>query len=225
MLPLTLFQPGDTKQMERLFALLHRLPSMIHYYLRHHVFPACMNFQRLKISACGHELGSSLLFGKRVGFSGTPSNLLPLDLGECEYEPGSDGLVLRVLTSPSVVTASRKHQWSARSLLRDIALHDPPVHALIDTGALITGMDNKQVAQYLLQFLPATMEGVVYLDRRDRQMLLHRPSGRSISLAQCGIGPGKRFTFYDQVSSSTTLAALAVAPPCAALAVAPPLQH
>ena len=70
---------------------------MIHYYLRHHVFPACMNFQRLKISACGHELGSSLLFGKRVGFSGTPSNLLPLDLGECEYEPGSDGLVLRVL--------------------------------------------------------------------------------------------------------------------------------
>ena len=27
----------------------------------------------------GHELGSSLLFGYRLGFSGTPSNLLPED--------------------------------------------------------------------------------------------------------------------------------------------------
>jgi hypothetical protein len=29
-----------------------------------------MNFQLQKISACGHELGSKILFGSRVGFSG-----------------------------------------------------------------------------------------------------------------------------------------------------------
>jgi hypothetical protein len=28
-------------------------------------------YQHLKITACGHELGSSILFGRRIGFSGT----------------------------------------------------------------------------------------------------------------------------------------------------------
>jgi hypothetical protein len=106
-----------------------------------------MNFQSLKVSAAGHELGSSILFAKRIGFSGTPSNLLPVDLGSCQYEPGSDGKVIHVLTNPSVVTASRKSNWRARSLLRDVARNDPPFHALIDVGALITGMDNEEVRE------------------------------------------------------------------------------
>ena len=70
--------------------LIGDLPEVVHYYLRHLVFPDTMKFQRLKISACGHELGSDILFGRRVGFSGTPSNLMPSDLGECKYEDGSD---------------------------------------------------------------------------------------------------------------------------------------
>jgi hypothetical protein len=73
------------------------------------VFPKTMNFQRLKISACGHELGSDILFRQRIGFSGTPSNLLPMDLDECKYEPGSDGKVLHVLTSPKVRVILRLH--------------------------------------------------------------------------------------------------------------------
>ena len=27
----------------------------------------------------------------RLGFSGTPSELMPRELGQCEYEPGSEG--------------------------------------------------------------------------------------------------------------------------------------
>ena len=53
-----------------------------------------------------------------------------------------------------VTTAVRKTGWSARSLLRDVAQSDPPVHALIDTGALITGFDNEGAARYLLKHLP-----------------------------------------------------------------------
>jgi hypothetical protein len=189
-LPLHLFQPNDPKQLGRLFDLVHRSPHVIYHWLIQHVFPSTMNFQSLKISACGHELGSSILFGSRIGFSGTPSNLLPLDLGDCQYEPGSD------------VSAESKPDWSAQSLLQDVASATPPAHALIDTGALITGMDNEEVAQFLLQRLPPAMEGVVYLDRNDRQMILLRASGRSTSLAQCGIPPAQRFTFYDQIHTT-----------------------
>ena len=200
-LPLPLFQPNDPKQLSRLFTLTRRLPELLHYLLRQHIFPACMNFQKLKISACGHELGSDILFGRRIGFSGTPSNLLPIDLGICEYEPCSDGKIIHVLTSPKVTSSAYKSSdWTARSLLKDMATNDPPFNALIDTGALITGMDNEEVAKYLLLHLPDWMEGVVYLDRQDRQMILLRHSGRSVNLAQCGISPAKRFTFYDQVT-------------------------
>ena len=63
-------------------------------------------------------------------------------------------------------------------------------------------MDNISAAEYLLKHLPHTFEGVVYLDRDDRQMILLRSSGRSMQLSQCGLSPEKRFTFYDQVHTT-----------------------
>jgi hypothetical protein len=202
-LPLALFQPNDARQLDRLWAAVRRVPELAYYFLRQHVFPATMNFQELKVSACGHELGSAMLFARRIGFSGTPSNLMPLDLGACQYEPGSDGEVLHVLTSPSVVTATVKRDWTARTLLRDVARAAEPVHALIDTGALITGMDNAEVAAFLLQHLPEDrFEGVVYLDASDRQQVLLRATRRAVPLAVCGLPPSRRFTFYDQVHTT-----------------------
>jgi hypothetical protein len=69
-LPLNLFQPNDARQLSDLYTVVKNQPEAIHYYLRQHVFPVCMNFQKSKISACGHELGSDILFGRRIGFSG-----------------------------------------------------------------------------------------------------------------------------------------------------------
>ena len=200
-LPLPLFHINDKKQFSRLYKLVRMVPEVLQHFLDHHVFPATMNFQRLKISACGHELGSDLLFGRRAGFSGTPSNLIPRDLGCCEYEPGSDGDIIHTLTSPLVTTAELKSRWSARSLLQDIARADPPYHALIDTGAYITNMDNNEVASYLLDHLPEWFEGVVFMDKADRKMVMLR-NKRVVDLAQCGVAVGRRFTFYDQIHTT-----------------------
>ncbi|KAL4094321.1 hypothetical protein PRIC1_009982 [Phytophthora ramorum] len=201
-LPLPLFQLRDSAQVGRLHFLVAKLAGVVYYYVRQHVFPSCMNFQKLKISACGHELGSNSLFAKRIGFSGTPSNLLPMDLGECYYEPRSDGSIFEALTNKHIVSIERKVNWTARSLLLDIAHAQPPVHALIDTGALITGFDNQEVAAFLLAELPNEMEGVVYLDEDDRQMILLRDHNAPMPLVQCGLSPSKRFTFYDQVHTT-----------------------
>ncbi|KNC48811.1 uncharacterized protein AMSG_00592 [Thecamonas trahens ATCC 50062] len=201
--PLPLFQPNDPQQLDRLYRIIKRHPPFIHYYLRRQVFPPCMNFRKVKISASGQELGSNILFGTRLGFSGTPSNLMPADLGRCMYEAGSDGKILHVLTSPGVVSVEVKGDaWTAKSILRDVAAMEPPAHALIDTGALITGMDNEAVARYLLAYLPEWMEGVVYLDRNDKQMILLRSGGPGVPLSQCGVSLDKRFTFYDQVHTT-----------------------
>lgn len=68
------------------------------------------------------SLGGDMLFGRRIGFSGTPSDILPLELGSCQYERGSDGRVAHYLTSPSIVQVVHiAPGWNSYSLLDYIA--------------------------------------------------------------------------------------------------------
>ena len=85
------------------------------------VFPATMEHQSLQLSASGHDLGGDMLFGRRLGFSGTPSDLLPLELGRCQYERGSDGKMLRLLTDPGVASLRPlPPSWSPASILLEV---------------------------------------------------------------------------------------------------------
>ena len=129
--PLHLIEWDNAGQMDVLFRLLRCQPEVIRYYLTgcatpgatsgappkggapRGVFPRTMQFQSQKVGASGQEIGSDLLFGRRMGFSGTPNNLLPEELGPCDYAPLTDGAMLHVLTSPSVVGESQALQAQA----------------------------------------------------------------------------------------------------------------
>jgi hypothetical protein len=76
---------------------------------------------------------------------------------------------------------------------------EPTFHALIDTGALITGLSNKAVAEFLLKSGLPDMKGVIYLDEEDRQMILLRKGFKTMKLADCGLPTNQRFSFYDHV--------------------------
>ena len=89
-----------------------------------------------------------------------------------------------------------------QSLLNRIAKADPPYHALIDTGALVTGMTNLEVATYLLQNGLETMQGVVFLDAADKKMILVRTSMKVMPLEQSGLNRSVIFSFYDQVHTT-----------------------
>jgi hypothetical protein len=144
-----------------------------------------------------------MLFGRRIGFSGTPSDILPQELGSCQYERGSDGKVVHYLTSPAVCQFEHVPSgWNVYSLLDKISTATPPFHALIDTGALITGMSNKAVAEYLLKVGLVNMKGVVFLDELDRQMVLLRKGLKVVKLSDSGLAWNERFTFYDQVHTT-----------------------
>ena len=166
------------------------------------IFPDVMRHQGLKISASGQELGGEMLFSRRLGFSGTPSDLLPLELGECTYEEGSDGKMVHFLTSPTVMSYEEVDDgWSVKLLLKKISTAPMYTYrALIDTGALITGLTNLEVARELMAEggLPG-VDGVVYLDSKDRKMILLRKTLRSVPLAESGIPLSRRFAFYDEV--------------------------
>jgi hypothetical protein len=58
-----------------------------------------------------------MLFASRLGFSGTPSDLLPIELGHCHYEVGTDGKIIHVLNSPRIVsTRFIDAGWSPKSV-------------------------------------------------------------------------------------------------------------
>jgi len=183
--------------------LMRNSPYAVQHFLDNVVFPEIMRHQSLKISASGQAIGGELLFKRRVGFSGTPSELMPIELGVCMYEKGSDGQMLYVLTSPTIMSLKfMPDDWSVKSVLDVLATAEPPFHALIDTGALITGMSNFEVAKYLITHGLASMDGCVYLDEQDRQMILIRSSMRALPLDQAGISKNRRFSFYDQVHTT-----------------------
>ena len=79
--------------------------------------------------------------------------------------------MLRFLTDPTVTSQEILPQdWSVLQILDSIAgVHSgtSPYHALIDTGALITGMSNLEVARYLLERGLRGVDGVVYLFASD----------------------------------------------------------
>ena len=175
--------------MAKLFALLTRSPAAIHWYLEQFIFPEYMRHQKVKLSASGQEVGGDLLFPRRIGFSGTPSDLLPVELGACGYEKGSDGYMVQVLTDPACSSFELLDgAWTVESLLTRIArATDPPMRALIDTGALITGYSNFQVAKALLAYGLDWCDGVVFLDEYDRKMILVRATGRVVKLETSGV--------------------------------------
>jgi len=202
--PLHLLDLRDDQHMNVTYKLLKNIPSAIRYYLHNFVFPLTMEHHHDKISASGQDLGGDMLFGKRVGFSGTPSDLLPEELGQCEYDEGVDGQIIDFLTSESIVSSRLLDtDWSVSKLLDTIALARPPFHALLDCGALITGMSNLEVAKYLLMNgLPDEFDGVVFLDHKDRKMMLIRHGMNVVRLNQSGIPPQRRFSFYDQIHTT-----------------------
>jgi hypothetical protein len=202
--PLYLLDLKDDHHMSTTYKLLRSIPQVIQFYLDSFVFPLTMEHHREKISASGQDLGGQMLFGKRVGFSGTPSDLLPEELGQCHYEECVDGQILHYLTTESIVTSRLlPANWSVKYLLDQIATNDPPFHVLLDTGALITGMTNFQVAKYLLtNGLSEKFDGVVYLDDKDRKMILMKHGMNVVRLNQAGIPPDRRFSFYDQIHTT-----------------------
>ena len=202
-LPLHLLDVMDAEYMAVLYDLLCAKSQVIRYYLESLVFPDTTAHQPMKLSANGQDVGGEMLFQRRIAFSGTPSSLLPLEMGDCVYQMGDDAKMLRTLTDPAIVSShALPAGWNVIALLDAVASLQPHAHALIDTGALVTGMSNREVAAYLLPRLPESVEGAVYLERGGHKKILLRGSTTAMDLERCGLPKERRFSFFDQVHTT-----------------------
>ena len=198
-LPLDLFRYQDRTQILTLGKCIGQNLDAISYFLSILVFPRTMRFHREKISGSGHEL--VYMFSTCMGFSGTPSTIIPSDLGHCMFEPGSEGRILDTICRVSSVI-DLNEEWNSESLLRHVAKSKEKYRALIDTGALITELSNEQVARKLLDLGLEWCDGVIFLDEFDRKRILVRETNRIMDANQCGVPLERRFVFYDQIHTT-----------------------
>ncbi|UKK01646.2 hypothetical protein MACK_002464 [Theileria orientalis] len=194
----------DNEQLLALYQILKRSTLVMEYYLCKVLFPLAMEYCEMQMTATAQELGSSIMFPTRLGFSGTPSDLLPVEMNGCNFSPGVDGKMIAVTTDESVVSGPvlLPVGWDSDAIINLVANCPQKPLALIDTGALITNYTNYEVAKLLLVRGLSHVEGVVFLDDEDRQMILLRNKWTVTLLAHCGIPLQKRFSFYDQIHST-----------------------
>ena len=151
--------------------------------------------QKEKLQASGVDLGSDMIFGTRLGFSGTPSNLLPMELRPCNFEPGSEAQIVRITTNPNVMHVREIRGWSVAKIIdimRDSG-ENGHFNAMIDTGALITGMTNEEVCREVLKDGGAShVEVAIFLNSRDEKMVVGRDASPPYPLSRCGVALEKR---------------------------------
>ncbi|KAH3760540.1 DUF3638 family protein [Pelomyxa schiedti] len=182
--------------------------DMVGYYLETCVFPEKAKHYATKITGNGHTLASE---GQTKGFSGTddrrdtmPEAVVSKRLPSQE---GTDGKMLHILTRTGN-RSFRKVEFERSSQFLDLVLEyckeTPNCFILCDSGALITGMDNSQVAEHLLRGLPDPFRGVVYVDEcTGSLMVLHRNLAK-LPLASCHLSKSELFSYLDDVHTRGT---------------------
>lgn len=91
------------------------------------------------------------------------------------YQENEEADIFRILSDENVVRIEtlKENSESVISRLRWIS-SSKQFSALIDVGASITGLNNKEVAASLLLFGLEAFDGVIYLDAKDRKQVLLR---------------------------------------------------
>lgn len=94
------------------------------------------------------------------------------------WAQGDDARMLGALTDPSIVRHELlPAEWDALSILRRVARAEPPLHALIDAGALLDGISNEDAARYLLRHGLDGIAACVFLGGGGEKLVLLREGG------------------------------------------------
>ncbi|TKA77752.1 hypothetical protein B0A49_06728 [Cryomyces minteri] len=138
--------------------------AAINYYLSQVVFPREAKEFVKKLSASGWDLPAATGCPVTTGFSGTNDNrfLLPLSIHH----------LLRNENSKYACTEDDDgKKISIESFLGLISRHNPPIRVLIDVGAQVLEMTNREVAQEWLRHAPDTKAAVFFSDNDEKMVI------------------------------------------------------
>ncbi|KAL4786748.1 hypothetical protein BJX76DRAFT_365241 [Aspergillus varians] len=171
--------------LEHIFPSLRASKGVIDYFLAHIIFPKEMKEFPNKLSSSGWDIGE-IKAHPTVGFSGTndsritlPLSVEQLDLPEQNH---TNALVLEYLLRPEnsvIFTPVRNNQLpvsDAQVLLDMVVELDPPTRVILDVGAQILELTNREVAETWLQMIrdDGRSQAVVFVSDSDEICVVDR---------------------------------------------------
>jgi hypothetical protein len=189
----------DKKSVQQLYDILHNAARVVTYYINRCVFPVFLKLYPLKITSNAQDL-AALIFKTTKGFSGTTHNYLsfPHPL-ECNFQKCSDGQMLYLLGNPTNNKVSILTYNNNLDILRK--LNSKSSLMFIDSGALITGLSNFDVAKYLLNFSSSSIQGVLFVNDAGHLAVLKRDFS-VVASNECGILPRYLIKYIDHAHTT-----------------------
>ncbi|VUC25177.1 unnamed protein product [Clonostachys rosea] len=170
---------------DHLFPYLRYSKGVIDYFLSKIVFVKEMKEFPDKLSASGWDLGRIKKL-PATGFSGTndSQHALPLTVKQLDLpaQKHTNALVLDILMRPensvALLSTQNSHSavWSAMQLLELTVKMDPETRVILDVGAQIIDLSNKDVAKAWLKLVEAKqdIQAVIFCDDDDELSVLDR---------------------------------------------------
>ncbi|KAH8744369.1 hypothetical protein F5883DRAFT_722279 [Diaporthe sp. PMI_573] len=171
----------DRKQcLEVVFPALRYGKSVVDFYLSTVVFPREMKEFPLKLSASGWDLAKRKTH-PLTGFSGTndskyvlPLPIRSLDLREQQH---TNAAVLECLIGDEncvMEITPAESQSTTDALLAAVVGCEPKVQVILDVGAQIIQLDNRQMAEAWLRIAPEKAEAAIFFNNCDELLVLTR---------------------------------------------------
>ncbi|KAK4064684.1 hypothetical protein Trihar35433_8201 [Trichoderma harzianum] len=190
----TLINLDDESQMRLLWSLLRRTQAATNYYMNKFVFPSHARQFTVKLQASAWDIPrdsgeKTACAARTTGFSGTNDNkyLLPMNIKQ-EDLPGlmqTNAEVLSYLLQPrnrrySVLVDRNLRRLSEHDVLKK--MHNQNIRILIDAGAYIIEMGNRELAQLWLR-VDGQAQAAVYFRSDNRAWVSFRdPSKQGMPL-------------------------------------------
>lgn len=169
---------------EYIFPLFRFNKRVIDFYLNCFIFPKEAKEFLLKLSTSGWDLAEAKAH-PITGFSGTNDNryYLPLSTDRCDLMSlsGTNARVILYLLQPENnhykcaqnIRGQRLNTDQLLDVIVDATLN-PPVTVLIDVGAQVLDLQNKQVAERWLSKSSKFLKAALYFDENDEVMVIGR---------------------------------------------------
>ncbi|KAL9651875.1 hypothetical protein ABK040_000221 [Willaertia magna] len=196
------------QKMNVLYPLMERNMTVVDFYLSNVVFPKeCKQFKE-KLTSSSWDLCEKTKFPVS-GFSGTKSCLLPLSIkaNELRQLMGTSGEVLvKLFKEENNDYHVIKNGESCIEILRRITGCVPSQRVLLDVGALMLELPNREIAKEWLKLLPSTeVSAAIYFDKDDHLFVQDR-IGREVpfELSPYKHDLSKCVTYLDEIHTRGT---------------------
>ena len=171
----------DTQVEEHLVPLFSRNTKTIDFFLSHVVFPREAKEFRSKLSTSAWDLVEDKS-NVTTGFSGTNDNRYLLPTSMTQEDPvgqlSTNALVLQYLLQPEndhyeCTEGINGERESARDFLQRLVRHEPEIRVLLDVGAQMLELQNKDLVRHWLSLKPH-ISAAIFFNESDHLTVLSR---------------------------------------------------